>query len=208
MPAPPPAAEKAAPPPASEQPVPPEPETVEAPPPPAVTPEPVAAVTPVALPVPPPSPRIKPDPPMEAAPVLKLLAETAVKKAPPSARPSDTPSAQEASLPADTAPAASTAPVKPQASAPGYGLASLGNPPPRYPSTARRRGLEGRVVLRVHVDADGTANRVEVMESSGHALLDRAARRAVLRWRFVPARLAGVPVTGTVDVPVTFRLKD
>ncbi|MCH8835334.1 MAG: energy transducer TonB, partial [Proteobacteria bacterium] len=31
---------------------------------------------------------------------------------------------------------------------------------------------------------------------------------AVRAWRFVPAKRAGVPVAGAIDVPITFRLTD
>jgi protein TonB len=85
---------------------------------------------------------------------------------------------------------------------------SYGNEPPVYPDLARRRGWEGRVVLRVVVDATGQATDVGVETSSGYRMLDDAALAAVERWRFEPARLAGIPVVASVDVPVTFRLTD
>jgi protein TonB len=91
---------------------------------------------------------------------------------------------------------------------PGWGRPGLGNAPPVYPPAARRSGAEGRVVLRVRVDAAGHAETVDIAHSSGHDLLDEAARRAVAKWRFMPGRLAGVPVAASVDVPVAFRLKE
>ena len=51
--------------------------------------------------------------------------------------------------------------------------------PVKYPSRARRLGIEGRVLLRVRIAADGSPERVLVLESSGHGSLDRAARAAV-----------------------------
>ncbi|GIK97292.1 MAG: hypothetical protein BroJett029_15010 [Alphaproteobacteria bacterium] len=83
---------------------------------------------------------------------------------------------------------------------------ALANPPPVYPRQARRLGQEGQVLLRVEVSADGRARAVHVSVSSGHPLLDTAARDAVARWRFHPAQQGGVAVEGTVDVPVLFRL--
>jgi protein TonB len=83
-----------------------------------------------------------------------------------------------------------------------------GNPAPGYPTRARRRGWEGRVVLEVAVAADGTVNAVEVRESSGYATLDRAARDAVRGWRFSPASEHGVAVADKVTVPVRFALRD
>ncbi|MSO64957.1 MAG: energy transducer TonB [Alphaproteobacteria bacterium] len=82
------------------------------------------------------------------------------------------------------------------------------NRPPSYPLAARLRSIEGRVVLRVGVTADGSAMTVAVTESSGWSLLDAAAREAVQRWRFEPARRRGTPVADEIDVPVTFRLTD
>jgi protein TonB len=92
-------------------------------------------------------------------------------------------------------------------SAPRYGLAGLYNPPPDYPPVARRRGLEGRTVLRVEVRPDGKAGRVSLRRSSGHGLLDDAALGAVSKWTFRPAQAGGVPVAGVVEVPIVFRLE-
>jgi protein TonB len=97
------------------------------------------------------------------------------------------------------------------ASAPGGVLVApaplADNPPPDYPAAARRRGLEGLVVVRVRVLADGTAGAAEVSESSGHGILDRAARDAVAGWRFRPALRDGQPVEQDLEVPVRFRLE-
>lgn len=82
-----------------------------------------------------------------------------------------------------------------------------GNPPPRYPSVARSRGHEGRVLIRVSVLGNGRVGSARVAKSSGHGVLDRAALKAVKRWRFKPALRAGKPVTTTLTVPVTFRLE-
>ncbi len=80
------------------------------------------------------------------------------------------------------------------------------NHPPRYPYLARIRALEGKVVLRVRVHPNGRPGRVTVLRTSGHAILDREAVRAVKAWRFDAARQNGIAVSGVVDVPVTFRL--
>lgn len=87
-------------------------------------------------------------------------------------------------------------------------MGSAANPRPRYPLSARRRGIEGRVVLRVFVGADGHVQSIDILHSSHHAVLDDAAVRALRRWRFEPARQAGLPVAGRVDIPVAFRLRD
>lgn len=64
------------------------------------------------------------------------------------------------------------------------------NKPPRYPSRARRLLLEGVVHLELAVDARGHVVEAKIKRSSGSRLLDRAAERAVLKWRYSrgPAR--------------------
>jgi protein TonB len=84
----------------------------------------------------------------------------------------------------------------------------VGNPLPGYPFAARRRGLEGQVVISVRVSPSGAAAQVTVLKSSGHRALDRAALRTIGAWRFVPALRDGHPVESTVEIPVTFRLDD
>lgn len=83
----------------------------------------------------------------------------------------------------------------------------IDNPPPTYPDLARRRGWEGDVLLRLTITAKGDVEKVVVLESSGHRLLDRSALRQVRRWQFRAAQQNGRPVTSEVDLPVKFRLR-
>lgn len=89
---------------------------------------------------------------------------------------------------------------------PGFSLGSAGNPMPPYPPSARRRGIEGTVVLRVSVSAEGRALSVEIVRSSGSDALDEAARDTIARWHFRPAMRAGEAVAATTSVPVQFSL--
>ena len=104
---------------------------------------------------------------------------------------------------AATAAPAAPAPVTP----PVFSADYLQNPAPAYPSLARRQGQQGRVVLRVLVNATGAAEQLEVRTSSGHAALDGAALEAVRRWRFVPARQGAEPVPAWVLIPLNFFLQ-
>ena len=81
------------------------------------------------------------------------------------------------------------------------------NPKPPYPRLAIRRGHEGTVILSVEVLPDGSAREVQLLESSGHTILDRSAVNAVRKWRFKPGTKGGRPVTTRVRIPVVFRLK-
>lgn len=92
--------------------------------------------------------------------------------------------------------------------APQFNAAYLRNPTPPYPAAARRFGHEGTVVIRARIQADGSADRIEVKQSSGHDILDRAAVEAVRKWRFIPARRDNEAVTEWVDIPWKFKLED
>ncbi|MEE8352759.1 MAG: energy transducer TonB, partial [Rhodospirillales bacterium] len=87
-----------------------------------------------------------------------------------------------------------------------YTTGRSGNLPPEYPKRARRRGYEGRVLIRAIVTPMGVVDSTEIVQSSGHDILDRAAIRAVRRWRFTPATRDGKTVVGTIDVPISFWL--
>ncbi|NJD26242.1 MAG: energy transducer TonB [Betaproteobacteria bacterium] len=87
-----------------------------------------------------------------------------------------------------------------------YDAAYLNNPSPGYPAASRRLGEEGRVLLRVRVGADGRPLSVDLEKGSNFSRLDEAARDAVTRWRFVPARRGDEAVEGSVLVPLVFRL--
>jgi len=83
-----------------------------------------------------------------------------------------------------------------------------GNPPPSYPLAARRRGTEGTVVVRLSISRTGAVIGLEVVRSSGSALLDRAALEALERWRFKPACDGVSAAQSEVVVPVRFILRD
>jgi protein TonB len=79
---------------------------------------------------------------------------------------------------------------------------------PRYPLAARRRGEEGRVTVRVRVDAVGAAHEARVSHSSGSRDLDQTALEAVAKATFHPARQGGTLVDAECDLVFEFRLED
>lgn len=81
------------------------------------------------------------------------------------------------------------------------------NPPPPYPAKARRRNLEGTVLLEVSVSSTGRVDQLQIRESCGHRILDKAAVKAVRKWVFEPGSRNGLPVSMTVLVPVRFALQ-
>ena len=77
---------------------------------------------------------------------------------------------------------------------------------PDYSEEARRRNLEGDVVLEIVVRRDGSVGSITVLQGLGSGL-DQRAVDAVRQWRFRPAQRLGTPVDVIVEVAVEFRLR-
>ena len=76
-----------------------------------------------------------------------------------------------------------------------------------YPPALLEQGIEGRVLLRLFVDAQGTLipDSTRVAESSGYPALDSAALTGARELRFSPALRNGRPVAAPFLQPVHFR---
>jgi TonB family protein len=55
---------------------------------------------------------------------------------------------------------------------------------PTYPKLAIKRGIQGQVRMRIQVSAAGLPQEIQVIESSGHEILDKAATSSASSWRF------------------------
>ena len=66
---------------------------------------------------------------------------------------------------------------------------------PIYTDEARRRTIEGDVVLEIVVRRDGSVGDVRVLQGLGGGLNERAMQ-AVRQWRFAPARRLGPTDSG------------
>jgi protein TonB len=80
-------------------------------------------------------------------------------------------------------------------------------PAPTYPRRAERLGWQGAVLCALTVRSDGTVERVDVLESSGRRMLDRAAVEALLRWRFRALAKDTLAPPRQVVQRVSFRLR-
>jgi periplasmic protein TonB len=87
-----------------------------------------------------------------------------------------------------------------------FGVFYLNNFVLDYSLVSRRLGEEGRVLMKVLVSADGSAENVQIEKSSGSERLDNAAINAVKRWRFIPAKKNNEALSAYVIVPVKFSL--
>jgi len=154
--------------------------------------QPEAKPLPVARPQP---VRQKPVPvPKTPVPVLETTSSTVPAPAAPVATPPETRTT-------NAAPAAETF------SQARFDADYLRNPAPPYPSLSKRMGEEGKLVLRVSVSPQGTADSVEIRTSSGSPRLDESAQKTVRNWKFVPAKRGDMPVQSWVLVPIIFKLE-
>jgi TonB family protein len=78
---------------------------------------------------------------------------------------------------------------------------------PGYTEEARRAKLSGSVTLKLIVDKEGMARNIQVVQSLGMGL-DEKAIEAVRQWKFRPGQKDGQPVNEIVTVEVNFRLLD
>jgi protein TonB len=157
---------------------------------------------PVAKPIPAPTPRPVPAPQPEPTPAAPPSDEPTAAPA----QPETESSASSSASTSHTAPAQNTGSGDTLIEA-SFDAAYLRNPKPVYPPMSRRLREEGKVMLRVNVLPDGLPSVIEIKRSSGSARLDEAAKAAVSRWRFVPARRSNEAVASWVLVPLVFSLE-
>ena len=76
-----------------------------------------------------------------------------------------------------------------------------GNRPPNYPTVARKNGWQGTVLLAYYVTPEGRVDRLRLLQSSGHDILDREALTAIQNYRYRPGQ------QGWTSHPVVFSLR-
>lgn len=80
--------------------------------------------------------------------------------------------------------------------------------PPEYPMSARAKLIEGYVIVRFTVTETGAVANPEVLRSEPPGVFDRAARRAILRWKYQPQLVDGKPAAVLSYTRLTFNLLD
>ena len=155
-------------------------------------------------------PEAKAKPKPAAKPKPESAAKTVAAPTPSPSPPAETPAPSSSPAAAKSAPAAPTSSASAAAvsdepvrvSNPNY----AGACPIAYPERARKRNQEGTVVIHALIGPDGKPIEVTVAESSGHRLLDEAARDAIADCAFVPQRVGGQAVKAIVEIPIPFKL--
>jgi periplasmic protein TonB len=75
---------------------------------------------------------------------------------------------------------------------------------PVYPESARKKGVEAVVILKIVISPAGTVSSVKVVK--GDEPFVTAAVEAVKTWRYTPARLDGKPAAMSRLVKIPFRI--
>jgi TonB family protein len=78
---------------------------------------------------------------------------------------------------------------------------------PRYPASAARRGAEGWVELNFMISPDGRPYEIYTVDHAGDDAFVDAARRALERAVYEPARIGGQPVDGSSSMRIEFVLE-
>jgi len=80
--------------------------------------------------------------------------------------------------------------------------------PPQYPRRAESAGIEGYVDVEFSISKTGAPYDPVVIESKPPRIFDRAATRAILKWKYKPKIEDGQPVERHgVQVRITFELE-
>lgn len=85
-------------------------------------------------------------------------------------------------------------------------LVKISAPPPRYPRRAKLTRKEGSVTIQFQIDANGNVHNPVVVESNPEGLFDKAALRAIKRWRFKPRKGADSQNMMSASQTMNFRL--
>ncbi len=85
------------------------------------------------------------------------------------------------------------------------GPRAIYSPEPEYSDKARKKKINGTVVLSLTVGTDGLAHDIQVEKKLGYGL-DEKAVEAMRKWKFQPELRDGQPIETPIKVEMSFRL--
>ncbi|MGM0461116.1 MAG: TonB family protein [Fibrobacterota bacterium] len=83
---------------------------------------------------------------------------------------------------------------------------ALQKEPISYPQAARRRGIEGKVVVTFIVDRRGNVGNIE-FEELPHTIFEEPVRETIRNWQFQPGIYEGTAVAVRVRQTINFSLE-
>jgi TonB family protein len=77
----------------------------------------------------------------------------------------------------------------------------------RYPKTARKRNIEGQVLVKFVIEKDGSLGDVSITKSANVLLNEEAKRVISIMPKWVPGNRDGVPIRTYYTIPIIFQLQ-
>lgn len=78
---------------------------------------------------------------------------------------------------------------------------------PPYPSQLLRMGVEGKVVVRVQIGANGRVLQVAIISADDPLFAEATERQALRKWRFRPATRDGQAIESWKQMTVRFEIR-
>lgn len=79
---------------------------------------------------------------------------------------------------------------------------------PQYPRKAVMRQIEGEVLLAFTITPTGSVANIEVISAKPKGVFERAAKRALLKWRFKPKVVQGKAISQQAQQNFVFKLNN
>lgn len=76
---------------------------------------------------------------------------------------------------------------------------------PEYPEEAKRKKIEGTVLVRIIIDENGFVERAKILKSP-YNILDEPTLKAIYKFEFKPATFKGKPVKSVLAIPIRYSL--
>lgn len=76
-----------------------------------------------------------------------------------------------------------------------------------YPEELKKDGIEGTVIVQIHVEQDGSIDKTHLLKSSGYDSFDKAALEAVMKIKFEHIYPDDKPDAVWLALPVIFKLE-
>ncbi len=78
---------------------------------------------------------------------------------------------------------------------------------PDYPSIARKAGVEGKVLLQIVIDEEGNVIKADVVFASPAGIFEDAAIKAIMQWKYKPAKQRDKAIKVAMGYTMEFTLK-
>jgi protein TonB len=84
---------------------------------------------------------------------------------------------------------------------------AISTPKPFYPYRAKRRKIEGKVVLHIVISAQGEVSDLKLISAEPTGYFEDAALKAVKKWKFKPGQVDGENVAVKREQTIKFSLE-